>query len=449
MLDLLAAATVLLTLGVVMAAAKLSSSRLTPEGSRKIIHILMGCTALTFPYVFEYRQTVVYLGLATIAALLFMRRNKNLREGIGTAILGVNRKSLGDIYFVIAIVLLFIQFHEPFEYLIAISVLTFADSVAALVGTSYGRHNMAAHEEESPKSREGSVMFFVVAFMCSLVPLQLMTEVGRAEVLAISLSIGVLAALIEAVTRNGNDNLLLPLFTYSFIRYNTDKSTEHLLNNFLWMLLFFAIIYAVYKLTNITRLSMAYALLAAYIFMIQGGTVWVLPAATLLLSFGILPMMTKDEKSMVQTYKVIECNVIVGVICIMAAVFLPQFRELFYLSFSLSFAIHLTINTYSRLVNFLDMNAAAAVLWGSIKSTLLIALPAFFITEMHWLTFTIYLLFMGLSLPFAMELNKKYNYKKTGDETFNANKILVGALVSVFTIIIFFNERVVLYDLFR
>jgi len=448
MLDFIAAVAVLLILGTVMVATKLSATRLTPEVSRKIIHIVMGCTALTFPYIFEYRQTVVYLGLVAIGALLFMRRNQVLRTGIGTALLGVNRKSLGDIYFVVAIVLVFIQFHEPFEYLIAISVLTFADSVAALVGTSYGRYNMAAHEEEAAKSSEGSVMFFVVAFMCTLVPLQLMTEVGRPEVLAISLSIGVLAALIEAVTRNGNDNLLLPLFTYSFIRYNTDKPIDHLLNNFLWMLLFFVIIYAVYKFTNITRLSMAYALLAAYIFMIQGGAIWVLPAATLFLSFGILPMMTEEEKNMVQTYKVIECNAIVGVICIMAAVFLPQFRELFYLSFSLSFAIHLTINTYSRLVNFRDMKTTAAVLWGLAKSTLII-LPAFFIAEMHWLTLAIYLAFVVVSLPFAVGLNKKYNYKKTGDETFNANKILTGALVGAFTIIIFLNERIVLYDLFR
>ena len=97
MLDLAAAIGVLVILGAVMVIAKLCGERLTPEGSRKTIHIVMGCTALAFPFIFEHRQSVIYLGIAAVAALLFLRRNKFLREGIGTALLGVQRKSLGDV----------------------------------------------------------------------------------------------------------------------------------------------------------------------------------------------------------------------------------------------------------------------------------------------------------------------------------------------------------------
>ncbi|MDL2303991.1 hypothetical protein LJC72_01450, partial [Bacteroides sp. OttesenSCG-928-D19] len=177
MTDLFAAAGVLIVLSGVLIITKCYSGRLTPEISRKIIHITMGVVALSFPYIFANKLSVVCLGGIAIAALLFLRHNKNLREGVGTALLGVTRKSFGEIYFVISIVIVFILHKAAFEYLIPISVLTFADSAAALIGTSYGRTNLN-HEQEDAKSSEGTIIFFIVAFICTLVPLQLMTEIG-------------------------------------------------------------------------------------------------------------------------------------------------------------------------------------------------------------------------------------------------------------------------------
>lgn len=436
MLDLLAATGVLIVLGAVMAIAKLCSKRLTPEASRKTIHITMGCAALTFPYIFEHRQSVVFLGIAAIAVLLILRRNEFLRNGVGTALLGVQRKSLGDIYFVISIVIVFVVHKSVFEYLIPIAVLTFADSAAALVGTSYGRYNLAQHDEEAAKSSEGSVMFFIVAFICTLIPLQLMTEVGRAEVLVISFLIGFLAAIIEAVTRHGNDNLLLPLLSYSFLRYNIGQPLALLFTNFGFMLLLLAAILVVYKMTNLTRLSIAYSMLVGYVIMIQGGVLWILPPLTLFVTFGVLPAMKEEEKNMVQTYKVIECNTIVGVVCLLLAVFFPAYRDLLYISFSLSFAICLAINTYSRFINFQSAGARAAVLWGLAKAAGFIALPTLVITKMRWPVFVMYLMVLAAAMPFAISLNKKYDYKKVGDKTFRVNKLLVGGWVAAFTVVL-------------
>ena len=433
MFDLLASAGVLFILGGIIAVAKLCAKHLTPEGSRKTIHIVMGCTALAFPFVFSNKWSVVFLGIAAIAALVSMRRNEYLREGVGTALFGVRRKSLGDIYFVISIVVVFVLHEHLYEYLIPISVLTFADSVAALIGTSYGRYNLAQHDEEAAKSSEGSVMFFIVAFMCALVPLQLMTETGRAEVLVISFLIGILASMIEAVTRHGNDNLLLPLLTYSFLRYNISQPLDLLLTNIGFMLLLLAGIFIVYKITNLTRLSIAYSLLIAYVVTIQGGVPWMFPAFTLFISFGILPMMKEEEKNMVQTYKVIECNTIVGVICLWLSVFFPAYRDILYISYSLSFAMHLAINTYSRFVNFENASVRRSAVFGYAKAVLLIAIPALAISGMHWLIFALYLGFTAIVIPYAIDLNRKYNYKKVGDETFRANKLLVGGWVAAFT----------------
>ncbi len=445
MTDLFAAIGVLIVLGSVMIITKLCSKKLTPEISRKIIHITMGCVALSFPSIFTYKQSVVCLGAIAIAALLFLRYNKCLREGLGTALLGVTRKSFGEIYFVISIVIVFVFHKSVFEYLIPISVLTFADSAAALIGTSYGRTNLA-HEQEDAKSSEGSIIFFIVAFICTLVPLQLMTGIGRAEVLVISFLIGLLAAMIELVSTNGNDNLLLPLLTYSFLRYNSEQSLDLLFMNFGIMLFFSVAVFIVYKITNISKLSIVYSLLVAYVIMIQGGMIWILPPLTLFLTFGILPMMKDEEKQMEQTYKVIECNSIVGVTCLWVSVFYPQYRDILYLAFSLSFACHLAVNTYSRFVNFVKSGKSQAIFCAFAKAIVFIALPTLAFVKMNWMVFALYVVFVAASIPPAVSLNKKYDYTKVGSDTLRVNKILVGSLTAFFALILMITVK--FYDIF-
>ena len=445
MTDLLAAIGVLIVLGSVMLITRLCSKKLTPETSRKIIHITMGCVALSFPYIFKYELSVVCLGVLALAALLFMRNNKDLREGVGSALLGVSRKSFGEIYFVISIVIVFVLHKSVFEYLIPISVLTFADSAAALIGTSYGRINLN-HEQEDAKSSEGSIIFFIVAFICTLVPLQLMTEIGRAEVLVISFLIGLLAAMIELVSTNGNDNLLLPLLTYSFLRYNSEQSLDLLFTNFGIMLFFSVAVFIVYKITNISKLSIVYSLLVAYIIMVQGGILWIIPPLTLFLTFGILPMMKGAEKQLKQTYKVIECNSIIGVTCLWVAVFYPQYRDILYLAFSLSFACHLAVNTYNRFVNFVKSGKSKAIFCALAKAIVFIALPTLAFTKMNGAVFALYIMFIAVSIPPLLPLNKKYDYSKAGNDTLRANKILVGSLTAVFTLILMVTVK--FYDIF-
>ena len=446
MTDLLAATVILIVLGSVMIITKLCSKKLTLETSRKIIHITMGCVALSFPYIFMYKLSVICLGVLALTALLFLRKNKSLREGVGNALLGVSRKSFGEIYFVISIVIVFVLHKSVFEYLIPISVLTFADSAAALIGTSYGRTNLA-HEQEDAKSSEGSIIFFIVAFICTLVPLQLMTEIGRAEVLVISFLIGFLAAMIELVSRNGNDNLLLPLLTYSFLRYNSEQSLDLLFTNFGIMLFFSVAIFIVYKITNISKLSIVYSLLVAYVIMVQGGMIWIIPPLMLFLTFGILPMMKDEEKQLEQTYKVIECNSIIGVTSLWVAVFYPQYRDILYLAFSLSFACHLAINTYNRFVHFVKSGKSQAIFCALAKAIVFIALPTLVFTKMNGAVFALYVMFIAASIPLVVSLNNKYDYSKVGNDTLRANKILVGTLTALFALILMITVK--FYDIFR
>ena len=162
---------------------------------------------------------------------------------------------------------------------------------------------------------------------------------------------------------------------------------------------------------------------------------WIFPPLMLFVTFGIMPEMTDEEKQMTQNYKVIECNTIVGILCLYASVFLPDLRDVLYIAFSLSFACHLAINTYSRFVNFFHKKKRVAAAMGLGKAAVFIALPTLILTNMNWLTFGLYLGAMVLVVPPAVFFNIMYDYKNVGDETFRANKTTVGTYVAIFIIV--------------
>jgi len=428
MKDILAGAGVLLVLGSVMLATRLFKSHLSAESARKIVHISMGCTALTFPFVFEYRQSVVILGGIAALMLLFLRLNKGLRTSVGSPLFGVKRKSLGELYYIFSIMIVFVLHQSVVEYLIPILVLTFADSLAALVGTSYGRNSLSG-EHEDRKSAEGSVMFFITAFICVLIPLQFMDDIGSAKVLVISLLIGLLAAMIEAVSKNGNDNLLLPLLVYGFLRYNLNQTLDTMVINLCAMMFFLMVVLFVYEVTGTSKLSIAYALLVGYIVMIQGGFFWIIPPLAMIMTFGTMPMMKDEEKQTPIPYQVVEANSLIGLACLWASVFFPQYLQTLYIAFSLSFACHLMLASYHRFINYVNFRHVPAMLCGLAKSVVFIALPTLLITRMNWLLFILYLTCLAIAVLPGLILQKRFNCAAMSIAGAKANEALVGITV--------------------
>ncbi|MCL1991020.1 MAG: hypothetical protein FWG67_09050 [Defluviitaleaceae bacterium] len=406
---------------------------LNAEWSRKTVHIGVGCFSLGFPFMFENRLTVFYLVITAISVFSLLRFNEKLSKG--NALLGVERKSFGEFYFLAAILAVFMLHQEPYEYLIPMAILTFADSIAALVGVKYGRFRIS-HFEEGAKSGEGSMMLFIVAFFCTLIPLQLMSEVGRVEVLVIAFLIGILAAVIEMVFVDGSDNLLLPVLTLTFLRYYVNQSLTSIATNIGIMLVLMIPCLIIYKLTPVTKLSIVYSLLMAYIILLEGGVIWLIPAAMLFIMFGILPLMPKEERQIPLTYKVVECNAIIGICCLIFARLLPAYADILYLAFSLAFACHLIINTYNRLISYQQCSAVFASVCSILKAIVFISIPTFLFSELGNMAFIIYLLFLLLSINFAFYLTKKFNYPHITAEKLMGHQFFVGTLVLIFTLVL-------------
>jgi phytol kinase len=202
-----------------LACLRLLSRRysLSPETLRKLFHVGGGITTLAFPWIFPSYEPVVALALVTIPSLLALKYVRVLRTSLGSVLYGIRRVSFGEVYFPLSICLLFILAgHNVLLYSIPVLILTFADTVAAVAGKRYGRFRFPTLG--GYKSLEGSTAFFMVACLCSLVPLSLAQRGDPASALFIALTLSLLMTLVEAVSFGGLDNLLIPLLGYVLLR---------------------------------------------------------------------------------------------------------------------------------------------------------------------------------------------------------------------------------------
>ena len=188
----------------------------SPETTRKIFHLGSGILTLTFPFLFRDMWPVFVLTGASALTVAGIKFLPGLRRRFGGVTTRVERTTLGELYFPIAIGLLFwlTRAAEPLLFVIPVLMLTFGDATSALVGARYG---MTRYEGAS-KSLEGSVAFLVVAFLCAHIPLLLWSSLGRAESLLIAATLALLVMLLEGSAWRGLDNLFIPIGGYFLLR---------------------------------------------------------------------------------------------------------------------------------------------------------------------------------------------------------------------------------------
>ena len=195
----------------------------SPEVRRKAVHILTGGYALLFPVLFDQKWPVALLLGAAIALMMWMRLPGQRESGLGSTIHSVERNSWGDVLLAVAIGFLFFRSQgTPILYVLPLAIITLSDSAAALAGSVYGRRVFAV--EKGQKSVEGVAVFFVVAWLVSLILLLLFTDLARPNVVLLGLAVAAFGALVEADSWNGYDNLFVPLGIHVFLRENLGSS---------------------------------------------------------------------------------------------------------------------------------------------------------------------------------------------------------------------------------
>ena len=292
---LLAMAAVLAAFAILLVGLKVAEKkgRFHPEVLRKGVHVGMGLVVLPMPWVFDRAWPMIVLAILACGAMVATRTIRSLRRGIGTVMDGVGRESLGEIYFPIAVTLLFVLSRADWLlYVVPILMLTLADAVAALVGVRYGQ--LRYQTSDGIKSLEGSLAFFLVAFFSAHLPLLLLTDTGRAEAVLIATILALLVMMLECVAWRGLDNLFIPLGAHAFLRLYLGEGTELLLFHLLIAVLLSAFALAWRRRSKLDDSALVGCGLFGYAVVTLGGWLWLLgPAVFFLTQTMVWPRSTE------------------------------------------------------------------------------------------------------------------------------------------------------------
>jgi phytol kinase len=269
---------VLLALGALMAGAR-AFQRVRaphPELVRKLPHLGMGLLSLSLPWLFASPRPVLVLVALAVLGMLGLRVAPPLKAGLGSVIHGVQRPSLGEVYFPLGVGAIFLLSRgDRLLFGIPILILALADAAAALIGIRYGQLRYSTAEGD--KSAEGSLAFFTVAFLSTYIPLLLFTGTGRTESLLIALSLALLVMLLEAVSWGGLDNLFIPLGGFVLLKTYLTMDVPHLAACLAVTVILVAFVLFWRRRTTLNDSALLGAALVGYACWALGGWRWMAP----------------------------------------------------------------------------------------------------------------------------------------------------------------------------
>lgn len=212
----LAAGLLIGTMGLIRLAAPRYG--LSAELQRKVVHAATGLFAMALPWLLPEPWLVYSMLVLAMIVMAVLRLPAIMREGIGSVLHGVERKSWGDLMLVAAVGTLYFfsdGASDPVLYVLPLAVLTLSDAAAALAGSSYGRIHYTI--EDGQKSIEGSIIFFLVTWILAMVALLLMSDVPRPNVVLLSLLAAAFATTVEADSWRGFDNYFVPIGVFFIV----------------------------------------------------------------------------------------------------------------------------------------------------------------------------------------------------------------------------------------
>ncbi|WP_411826478.1 hypothetical protein [Luteolibacter sp. AS25] len=219
---------------------------LSPEFTRKSIHVIMGLTCATFPWIFHRPLPVWILALIATLPILGLRTIPFLKKHFGKVLHGISRPSYGEILFAPAVATVFqLAGGDVLLFVIPILILTLADAAAALAGTHWGKLHYISGKGK--KSIEGSIGFLLVAFACISIPLLLSGTINTPNALWIAIILATLAMMTEGFSDRGLDNILLPVGCFFILQRLLPLENQALGTRFLVLILLLALVLTAFR----------------------------------------------------------------------------------------------------------------------------------------------------------------------------------------------------------
>jgi dolichol kinase len=178
--------------------------RLPVEFTRKVVHIGVGMWAWGTAALFTNKWFALIPPTAFVV-LNYISHRHTLFAAMETQ----DKSNLGTVYFPIAfaaVILLFFDISKPFM-VAALMPMTWGDAFAAIVGKRYGRRCYTLFG--SRRSAEGSAAMFVFSLLSTAITF-LAFGAAPWTAIAVGLALALFAAIAEAISPAGLDNLLVP-----------------------------------------------------------------------------------------------------------------------------------------------------------------------------------------------------------------------------------------------
>jgi phytol kinase len=193
-------------LGLVFLASEiLHRFKQDPELVRKVVHIGTGNVLLIAWWL--HIPTWLCLGSGVIfSAIALASHYTNILPMLND----VGRKTYGVFYYALSITVLVALLWEryPQYAVIGIMVMSWGDGMAALIGKRFGKHTFVNWGNK--RSYEGSFAMFATSLVVTLSILGI-THGIRANDIFVAIPVSAIAALLEAYSPGGTDNLSVPL----------------------------------------------------------------------------------------------------------------------------------------------------------------------------------------------------------------------------------------------
>ena len=176
-----------------------------PELVRKVVHIGTGHVLLIAWWLHIPTWLCIVAGV-TFSAIALASHYRNILPMLDD----VGRKTYGVFYYALSITILVILLWEnnPQYAVIGVMVMSWGDGMAALIGKRFGTHTFV--HLGNKRSYEGSFAMFVTSLVVILGILGI-THGIRSHDVGIAIPVAAIAALLEAYSPGGTDNLSVPL----------------------------------------------------------------------------------------------------------------------------------------------------------------------------------------------------------------------------------------------
>jgi len=179
-----------------------------PTASRKILHIMTGNIAFLLP-IFQTKEVMAFLAAGPFILFTFLMSPyspiKSIKGKTSSAGHG-----MGLVYYAISwTILAYIFFDYMVVIAIAIFAMSYGDGFASLLGMKFGKRKYKIFGDK--KSYVGSISMFIFTLaMIVIAFLYYGLDITSYKLLIIAF-IAMAAAIIEAITPRGLDNLSVPL----------------------------------------------------------------------------------------------------------------------------------------------------------------------------------------------------------------------------------------------